>query len=212
MDSYYDIDEFGNDNFDIATIYPKNPFDRDPDNLFGLGNKQKKAEKKIRKAEKLMAEGKTAKAEKKIAKAAKKLGETDLLKSTITAQGQAILSGKPLSSSTTPAQTENVSTPAGQIGSAAQPPVYDPNAGGYGSGSGSGGGGGDMSSDMPYSPDTTMSDPTAETTSLSTPDNPITLPDVVVKNTPDTKNMLLYIVLAIIVIAGIMYFSKKKKK
>lgn len=43
------------------------------DYILGLGNKRKKAEKKIRKAEKLMAQGKIGKAEKKLAKADKKL-------------------------------------------------------------------------------------------------------------------------------------------
>jgi hypothetical protein len=209
MDSYYDIDEFGSIN-DIQTIYPKNPFDEDKaDNLFGFGNPKRRAAKKLAKAEKQLAKGHTKKAEKKLMKAEKILSPFTALQTEAQGIKQQIHPNTPAVTNTTnPAQTENVSTPAGQIGSAAQPPVYDPNAGGMSGG----GGGGDMSSDMPYSPDTTMSDPTAETTSLSTPDNPITLPDVVVKNHPDTKNMLLYIVLAIIAIAGIMYFSKKKKK
>jgi hypothetical protein len=52
----------------VETLQEANP----PDSILGLGNKKKKAEKKLKKAEKALAQGNTKKAERKIDKAIKK--------------------------------------------------------------------------------------------------------------------------------------------
>jgi hypothetical protein len=68
------------------------------DSIMGLGNKKKKAEKKLAKAEKALAHGNTAKAQKKIDKAAKKIGKEEKRDTTETQQRlladqQAVTSG-----------------------------------------------------------------------------------------------------------------------
>lgn len=53
----------------------QNPNPISPDYILGLGNKRKKAEKKLKKAEKALRQGRTQKAERKLGKAIKKGGQ-----------------------------------------------------------------------------------------------------------------------------------------
>jgi hypothetical protein len=198
---------------DIPTVYPRNPFDEDgADNIFGLGNKQKKAERKLAKAEKKLAKGNVKAATRKIAKAEKLLGKVE---TGVSAKQPAIdaarLRSSAITNATNPAQTENLSTDAGQIGMQGGTPIMQPSQ------VGGGGGGGDMgggSMDMGYSPETNLANPTAENTTPS--DEPTgdlaTVKDLqgVTVTAGKKNNLMLLIIIGALLLLAIWYFSKHK--
>lgn len=203
-----DLSSFDDDDV-IPAIYPRNPYDDEgADNIFGLGSKKKKAEKKLRKAEKQLAKGHIAKAEKKIAKAAKKLGEPELLKGTIQSQIASIKAGTNVAPPPT-AINESLNTDAGQIGSQGGTPTQ------YSQPTYSGGGG-DMSMDTGYTPETNLATPTAEDNTGGSDEPTGDLAQVkdlegVTVTAGKKNNTMMFIIIGALVLLAIWYFSKKGK-
>lgn len=196
----------------IQSVYPKNPFDDNgADNIFGLGNKQKKAERKLRHAEKQLAKGHTRKAERKIRKAE---GLLNQVQSGVDSHTPAIdalrAKSQSITASTNPAITESMSTDAGQIGSQGGTPTQYANSGG--------GGGGDIgggSMDAGYTPETNLAAPTPENNTGS--DEPTgdlaavkDLQGVTVTAHKGNKTLMLIVIGALVLLA-VWYFSKKGK-
>lgn len=181
------------------------------DSLFGLGNQQKRAERKIKKAEKKLAKGKIKKAEKKLSKGTAILNKLQATQQkTIAAKQQVgdVNATKDYIKAFVPAQTESMQTTAGQIGGEAGATVVPSDlaqkqtlGGSAGDITYSGGGGSmdDLSS--------TLTGGEGET---STIDNPKELSGVTV--TAKKPNWILYAGIAIAVIVVIFVIAKMNKK
>jgi hypothetical protein len=201
------FDEF--DETEIVQSFPRNPYDDEADNLFGLGNKQKKAERKLAKAEKKLAQGKTSKAAKKISKANKLLGQIDkghtaLDSSLATAQARAqINKATPNLNTMNPASNESMQTEAGQIGLNSQPATS------YGGGGG--GGGEDMSTgytnEANPSPEENLTgdEPTGDLAKVKD------LQGVTVTGGKKDNKIILYAIGAVLLFLIITFVMKKKK-
>lgn len=212
---FNDADEF-DDKDVIPAIYPKNPYDDEgADNIFGLGNKQKKAERKLRHAEKQLAKGHTRKAQRKIRKAESLLSQ---VQSGVDSNNPAIdalrKQSQSITSATNPIHTEDMNTDAGQIGSQSGTPTQyaQPSVGGGGGGGDIGGG----SMDTGYEPQTNLAEPTAENNTGAS-DEPTgdlakvkDLEGVTVTATKKDKTLMLIIIGALVLLA-VWYFSKKGK-
>ena len=183
----------------------------EPDELFGLGNKKKQAERKLAKAERKLAKGKTKAAARLTKQADKRLSRisTGLQKALGTKQTLAEVNQTQANLNTMNTQAnESMNTAPGQIGETAMPPTVSAQQAQTSQIPISGGGGG---ADLPY-PDSTaeMTDSPyynqaqeQNTQGEQTPQQPTP--------TSKGKNIILICAVIVIVIAAIIYFSKHNK-
>jgi LPXTG-motif cell wall-anchored protein len=182
------------------------------DSFLGLGNKQKKAERKLAKAEKQREKGHIKNAERKTEKADKILSKYKAAQDKlISAQDkkQAIGDNKQVLDAQNTQQTESGNTTAGQIGEVAgQMSTTAPTMSGTG-----GGGGGDMSSgDLPMYPEATSGIPTDTNDPTKDPTTQEDLPNVTVVGHPSKDNTITYVIIGVALLALVYFFFIRRKK